>query len=261
MPNIRVLLIEDDKVDQMAFSRMVKEENLPFDYKITDSLTEAKELLGSERFDVIIIDYKPGNDTGLDILDMKTDIPVIVITGSEEEVASVEAMKSGDYDYLIKDAEGRYLRLIPVIIEKAIKLHDVEKEKELYCKELRSLASISNTIVGSPLAENIYDTICDVALKNFDIDMVWLGIRREDSKIITEGVGRTMPEHFDPEDCPSNVPAGRCSYGSCSSLKKQTIGGKGFHGLIAGLILRNSARMSSISFSGSLAKSKIVSIL
>ena len=50
----RVLLIEDDKVDQMAFKRLVKEQDLPYDYIIAGSVSKAREALGLEKFDIVI---------------------------------------------------------------------------------------------------------------------------------------------------------------------------------------------------------------
>ena len=53
----RLLLIEDDVVDQMAFERYVKKEGLPYDYKIAGSVLEAKEILTYTSFDVIVTDF------------------------------------------------------------------------------------------------------------------------------------------------------------------------------------------------------------
>jgi len=57
----RVLLIEDDKLDQMAFERLVKQQELPYDYKIAGSFAQARSILESNKFDIIIVDYStPG---------------------------------------------------------------------------------------------------------------------------------------------------------------------------------------------------------
>jgi len=41
----KVLLIEDDKIDQDAFTRLVEEENLPYDYKTASSISEGQNVL------------------------------------------------------------------------------------------------------------------------------------------------------------------------------------------------------------------------
>ena len=65
----KVLLIEDDKIDRVAFKRLVEDENLPYDYLIAGSVSEAQNILSSNEFDVVIIDYLLGDGTAFDLLD------------------------------------------------------------------------------------------------------------------------------------------------------------------------------------------------
>ncbi len=53
MPDIKVLCIEDDRVDRMAFERLVREGNLPYEYDAAQSVAEAKDRLCSNRYDVV----------------------------------------------------------------------------------------------------------------------------------------------------------------------------------------------------------------
>ena len=91
----KVLLVEDDDIDQMAFERLVKEEGLLYDYTICSSAAEAENVLSSTQFDVIITDYILGDGTAFDIFDLIEDTPIIVITGAGDEGIAVEAMKAG----------------------------------------------------------------------------------------------------------------------------------------------------------------------
>ncbi|MCJ7812415.1 PAS domain S-box protein [bacterium] len=124
----RVLLIEDDKIDQMAFERLVKNEHLSYDYTIAGSVFETKNILNSEQFDFIIADYLLGDGTVFDLFDCIKDIPVIFVTGCGNEEAAVKAMKAGAYDYLIKDPDYNYLRMLPLVAENAIKHKNAEKQ-------------------------------------------------------------------------------------------------------------------------------------
>jgi len=65
----RILLIEDDELDQMAFKRHLKAENLPYEYVVVPSISEAQSVLSSETFDIILTDFTLGDGTALDILD------------------------------------------------------------------------------------------------------------------------------------------------------------------------------------------------
>ena len=52
----RILMVEDDRLDQMAFKRMVKEQNLQYDYTIAGCVSEAREILRRENFDIVFVD-------------------------------------------------------------------------------------------------------------------------------------------------------------------------------------------------------------
>ena len=136
---IRLLLVEDDKIDQMAFERFVREKNLPYDYTIAGSIAEAKEILKSISFDVIISDYMLGDGTSFELFDQFKDLPVIVTTGTGNEEVAVEAMKLGAYDYIIKDPEGHYVKTLPATVELALKRKQTEKELRNYQERLESM--------------------------------------------------------------------------------------------------------------------------
>ncbi len=136
---IRLLLIEDDKVDQMAFERAVKRGNLPYDYTIAGSVTEATEILKSTSFDVIISDYMLGDGTSFELFDLFKSTPVVVTTGSGDEDVAVNAMKFGACDYLIKDPEGSYLKVLPTTVELALKRKQNEDKLQKYQESLESM--------------------------------------------------------------------------------------------------------------------------
>jgi len=132
----RILLVEDDKVDQMAFERFAKEEGFHYDYVITGSVWETNNILKTERFDVVVSDYSLGDGTLLDLLDEIKDMPIIVVTGTGSEEVAVQAMRAGVYDYLIKDPENNYLKTLPVTVNNVINKIRLEKCVAERTKEL-----------------------------------------------------------------------------------------------------------------------------
>ena len=136
---IRILLVEDDKVDQMAFRRFVERENLPYDYAIAGSVSEARDVLAAERFDAALIDYLLGDGTAFDLFDEIKTTPFVIITGSGDEKIAVKAMKAGATDYLTKDPGGNYLTTLPVIVENAIRRKRAEEELRQYQERLEEL--------------------------------------------------------------------------------------------------------------------------
>ncbi len=108
------LLVEDDLVDQMAFKRFFKKESSVFDYQIAGSVKEATEILEENEFDIILSDYNLGDGTAFDIIENANNTPVVIATGVGDEEIAVKAMKKGASDYLIKDEERTYLKMLPL---------------------------------------------------------------------------------------------------------------------------------------------------
>lgn len=127
----KILLIEDDLLDQKAILRCVNSKSLPYEITIANSVKKGiKYLSEGDDFDLILLDYKLPDGTGIDII-KELDIypPIIFITGKGNEEIAVEAMKLGAYDYIVKDVDGNYLAILPTRIDMV--LDRVQKDKEL----------------------------------------------------------------------------------------------------------------------------------
>ena len=134
-----LLVVEDDKVDQMAFERFARTYDFPFTYQVANSVLEAKEVLKSHTFDAIVSDFYLGDGTAFEILELKMDIPIVVVTGTGTEEIAVEALKKGAYDYIIKDVDGYYLKMLPVTVENTLRRFQAEKELKEYHANLKRL--------------------------------------------------------------------------------------------------------------------------
>ena len=124
----KILYVEDSELDQVAFKRFVENNAIPYDYVIAGSISEARSILGSDRFDMVISDHSLKDGTAFDTLDLVKDTPVIVITGAGDEETAIKLWKAGAYDYLIKDLEQNYLKAVPITVENAVR-HKMTEEK------------------------------------------------------------------------------------------------------------------------------------
>ncbi len=116
----RVLFIDDDKVDQLAFKRLVAEQKLAYEATVIGSVAEARQILVSHEFDIVIADYRLGDGTAFDLIEYTRGMPVVFVTGSGSEEVAVRAMHVGAADYLIKDPERNYLKVLPATVEHAL---------------------------------------------------------------------------------------------------------------------------------------------
>lgn len=154
----RILMVEDDRIDRMAFDRFVKREGFPWDYVWAGSVAETREKLTAGDFAAAVIDYRLGDGTAFDLLEKMVTLPVIVVTGAGDEEIAVRAMRRGAYDYLVKDRDGHYLKTLPAILENAIRHKQNEIELARHRRNLERLvaertAELQNEILERKTAE------------------------------------------------------------------------------------------------------------
>jgi len=135
----KILFIEDNKLDQIAFERFVKAEKLPYDCTVASSVSQAKSILACEDFDAIVSDYSLGDGTALNILELANEIPIIIITGVGAAEVATKAWRGGAYDYIIKDIKRDYLKVIPKTITNAIEHKKMEESLERKQKNLEAI--------------------------------------------------------------------------------------------------------------------------
>jgi len=104
---IKVLLVEDSRLEAEIAKRLL-EDNPHFDFTVphAETLDEAVKLLAREKVDVVLLDLFLPDSQGLDTLSriygLIPEIPIIALTGTDDEKVALEAMKMGAQDYLIK---------------------------------------------------------------------------------------------------------------------------------------------------------------
>ncbi|MFW6131210.1 MAG: response regulator [Candidatus Aminicenantaceae bacterium] len=137
----KILVVDDDKIDQMAFIRYAETSDFPFDYRIAGSVKEANEILKNDTFDAILLDYILGDGTAFDLFESIKGIPFVIVTGTEDQEIAVHAMKSGACDYIVKDSDGHYLKTLSLTLQNAIKHKKSEDELERYRTHLEELVA------------------------------------------------------------------------------------------------------------------------
>jgi signal transduction histidine kinase len=106
---------------------------------------EGLDRYDEDRHDVLILDQQMPVHTGLDVIRHLARggplPPIIMITGAGSERTAVEAMKLGAGDYVIKDVDGRFLSLLPTIIERLLRQRRLQEEKEEAEQAIRRYAA------------------------------------------------------------------------------------------------------------------------
>lgn len=114
----QILLIEDDLIDQMAFTRMFSQKMSGFSYTIANSIHEAQQFLRTEVFDIVISDFNLADGTTFDLLKDLNNTPVIIITGNEDDATiSTAKLEIGAAACFTKDLNLDYLNKMPNAVE------------------------------------------------------------------------------------------------------------------------------------------------
>ena len=120
-----VLLVEDDEGDAVLVREMLTEARSPVDVTRARSIAEARALAGQRRLDCVLLDLGLPDARGLEALaaarDIVATVPIVVLTGYEDEHAGIEALGAGAQEYLVKGQVDAPLleRAIRYAIERA----------------------------------------------------------------------------------------------------------------------------------------------
>jgi signal transduction histidine kinase len=110
---IKVLLVEDNPVDaSLIRGLLAKETHSPFILQWFDRLPRALDYLRHEEgADVVLLDLTLPESSGLETFHKMhlrfPVLPVVILTGLEDETLAVKAMQDGAQDYLIKGQVDR----------------------------------------------------------------------------------------------------------------------------------------------------------
>ncbi|MCV2368912.1 sensor histidine kinase [Roseateles oligotrophus] len=125
---VRVLLIEDDLVDEMALLKAVKDQHLPYLISIARSIAQARAELARQQFDIILADDSLGDGTCFDLLDAFAGQLVVLVAGMGEEQITARAMELGVHDYLLKDSQRGYLKLLKWRVAAALRQSNLARQ-------------------------------------------------------------------------------------------------------------------------------------
>jgi signal transduction histidine kinase len=104
---MRVLLVEDNEEHVELLQKLLAESDEPvFEVKQYAALRPALDALEGGGFDIILLDLllpdSEGIETFLRVQEHGHDLPIVVLTGVDDEALAVETVQRGAQDYLVK---------------------------------------------------------------------------------------------------------------------------------------------------------------
>lgn len=157
---MNILLVEDSEHFRTAIVAMLNYwSNTSCDIKCAGSLAEGKRAVEKGSFDLILLDLQLPDSHSINTLSelrrRSTNIPIVVLTGSDDAELGVAAMQAGAQDYIVKtDVNARVLqRCISYAMERSRRqaleqerIHLLEEREEFMATLTHDL---KNPLIGS----------------------------------------------------------------------------------------------------------------
>jgi len=157
---LHILYLEDDPGLASLLSHRI--EGNGHSVRVAATVQEGQIALGEHTYELIICDQSLPDSDGLDFMsDVLKNNPTqscIMLTGQGDEDLAVTALKLGARDYIVKDIENNYLKLLPRVIdrieresrvEEALRIsQDAQTRLEASNRYLSTSLNISNSTVG-----------------------------------------------------------------------------------------------------------------
>lgn len=130
---IRILIIDDDKIDAITITRSISQSGIIAEVDSVFSAKEGIEKITQLEYDLIFLDYMMPDTDGISFLkkirDLDIETPVIFVTSQGDEKIASQAILSGASDYIPKTLltpDG-----VSQSIRNAIKLHESLKLRKV----------------------------------------------------------------------------------------------------------------------------------
>ncbi|HEY3227915.1 MAG TPA: PAS domain S-box protein [Roseiflexaceae bacterium] len=167
---INILLVEDAPLDaQLLRELLAQAQGVPFVLAYADQLATGLARLAAGGIDIILLDLSlpdaHGLDTFIKVHAHAAGVPIIVLTGSDNETLAMQALQAGAQDYLVKgQLDGNILvRSIRYAIERARTLAALQHSEEALREANQTLQAL---IEAAPLVITALDRAGNVTIWN-----------------------------------------------------------------------------------------------
>lgn len=145
--SVRVLVVDDDPFAASLIRRLL-EVRMPVEVESALDCASARRLLDERLFDVVAVDYRLPDSSGLDLIDEMNerdlDIPAILVTAHGSESLASKAFSSGAAAYLRKDQT--LPDMLPDAVEEAMAQASLGRAVQVLNRENSFTASAINLL-------------------------------------------------------------------------------------------------------------------
>lgn len=190
-----LLVVDNDTSMREFLELLLTRENYCVD--TAESGHRALELIHRHVYDLVLVDIRLGDITGLEVLKQvkqrHPDTVVIMISAYSTTEIAVAAMNEGAYDFVPKPFDNSELRQT---IAKALNLQTLEQEKKHRESEIQNYLHFDRIIGNSPGMTSIYRRIHQISATKTNV------LITGESGTGKELIARAIHDHSDRKDRP-----------------------------------------------------------
>jgi len=193
--HFRILVVDDDTSMREFLDLLLSSET--HEVATAENGTRALELICDQSYDLVLVDIRLGDMTGLEVLkqvkQQNPDTVVIMISAYSTTEIAVTAMNEGAYDFVPKPFDNEELRQT---IARALALQTLEQEKKHRESEIQDHLHFDRIIGNSPGMEAIYKRIEQISATKTNV------LITGESGTGKELIARAIHEHSDRKEQP-----------------------------------------------------------
>jgi len=160
-----ILLVEDNPGDALLLKAALRDFNHtpPFELIHVDQLAAAIERTKQERFGAVLLDLSLPDAKGVEtVVRMQREaetLPIIVLTGLDDDAAAVEAVRAGAQDYLVKgQIDGR---LLVRALSYAIERKRLQEAMRLHLERITALKDVNVALTANLNLASVLEVLCE----------------------------------------------------------------------------------------------------
>lgn len=147
----KILCIDDEPTHLIILSQVLAQEG--FEVMVAGSAEDGLNYCTANYYDAVLTDYQMPLLNGIEFLislkQFDNPPPVVILTGHGSEEVAVQAMKLGAINYIVKDENLGYLKLLGVTLRQAIKLHEAQLAEKKFIAEQTKLLNELQTALAN----------------------------------------------------------------------------------------------------------------
>nr|MBA2689570.1 response regulator [Burkholderiales bacterium] len=155
------LIVDDDPNACTLLAEVVRAEGLTI--ATAGTLQEARRQMAIRRPDIVLLDLNLPDGSGMELfqdVEAKSATEIVLITGYASVETSIEALRLGAADYLVKPIHAQQVKAILARLTRPV---DLKADIDALRTEMRSLGKFGKLIGVSAPMQKVYDAIARVA--------------------------------------------------------------------------------------------------